>query len=72
MKKILTIVILLFSLNCISQDNLILVFNFDSTKIYVKYTDILTVLEKENEGLKNKTILLTAENYFTFGRVFHI
>lgn len=74
MKKILTIIISLFSLNCISQDNLILVFNFDSTKIYVKYTDILTVLKKENEGLKNKSILLTTgdtlhlEGFFIYSK----
>ena len=70
MKIILTIFGFLFSLNCFSQDNLTFVFDFDSTKIYLKYSDILSVLKKENEKLKDKSKLIAKHDTLILDRYF--
>jgi hypothetical protein len=69
-KKALTIFTILITLNCISQGNVTFVFDFDSTKIYLKYSDILTVLKKENAGLKNKSNLITKHDSIYLDRYF--
>ncbi len=51
MKKLLHIFLLCLPGLCFSQENKTLTFNFDSTKVYVKYPDILTVLKKRNKKL---------------------
>ncbi len=58
MKKTISIIIFLSHLNCLSQDNLTLAFNFDTTKVFLKYSDLLPYLKKENVSLKTKTINL--------------
>jgi hypothetical protein len=66
MNKILFIIIAFSSFNLIGQTNLIFLFSYDSTKIYIKYLDLRPFINAENAKLadpskliaKNDTIIL--------------
>lgn len=66
MRNALLSTLLLFVLNLGAQQNPTVVFNFDTTKVYIKYSDLTLVLKKRNQdfkqasvqALKNDTILL--------------
>jgi hypothetical protein len=52
MRTVLLITILSFAFTIKAQENPTVVFNFDSTKVYVKYSDIVFVLKKRNKSFK--------------------
>lgn len=66
MQPCLLIILLSCMLNLRAQQNPVVVFNFDSTKVFVKYEQLLPVLKKRNrdfkyasvKATKNDTILL--------------
>jgi hypothetical protein len=72
MQTTLLIIVLSLALHLRAQENPTVVFNFDSTKVYMKYSDIIPVLKKRNQDFKNvsakatkrDTILLDGHTLF--------
>lgn len=66
MKTRYIVIAILFTLRSVAQQNPTVVFNFDSTKVFMKYSDLVPVLKKRNrdfrqasmKALKNDTVLL--------------
>lgn len=66
MKTRYVVIAFLVVLQSVAQKNPTVVFNFDSTKVFINYSDLLPVLKKRNQdfkqasvkALKNDTILL--------------
>lgn len=66
MKTRYAVIAILLALQSVAQQNSTVVFNFDSTKVFMKYSELEPVLKKRNrdfrqasvKALKNDTILL--------------
>ncbi len=53
MRKIISILLLFFAVTSFSQGIKTFAFNFDSTKVYLTYNDILSVLKNRNKKIIN-------------------
>jgi hypothetical protein len=51
MAKALSIITLFFSLTGLSQNNFTIVFDYDTTKVYLKYSEVSLFMKKENLDL---------------------
>ena len=58
MKYLYIIIIFFFSVNCFSQTDQVVTFNFDSTKVYVKYADLVSVLKLDNKKFGDPSRLI--------------
>ncbi|HXD94565.1 MAG TPA: hypothetical protein VNX01_15270 [Bacteroidia bacterium] len=66
----LLIAIILTSVSCFAQSKLVLVFNFDSTKIYIKYDNIKPYITEENKQLNNRAKLIAKNDTLFIDRYF--
>lgn len=58
MKYLYSIIFFFIAANCFSQNNSVVVFDFDSTKVYVKHIDLAGVLTLDNKKFKDSSRML--------------
>lgn len=59
MQNALLTIALLLALNLGAQQNPTVVFNFDTTKVFIKYSDLMPVLKKRNQDFKQASVKAT-------------
>ena len=70
MKKILFIIVAFSSFNFLGQSNLTFLFSYDSTKIYIKYSDLKPFIKSENAKLTDLNKLVTKNDTIVLDRHF--
>ncbi len=70
MKKTILIFITFLSLTSFGQNNIVLLFDFDTTKVYIKYIDIAKYITKENAKIKELNKLVIKNDTILIDRYF--